>query len=78
MRQDAVPGMLPYHHPKARPDDSMMYPMRTPQDMAQYLMSIAAGIGHNMAAMARAESGRLPGGSARRRCMQRCAADGRS
>ncbi|KAM0856965.1 hypothetical protein ACQ4PT_048769 [Festuca glaucescens] len=59
---------------KARHYDPMMYPMATPQDMAQYLMSIAARIGHDLTTMARAESVRLPGGSARRRCMQRCAA----
>jgi hypothetical protein len=59
---------------KARHYDPMVYPMASAQDMAQYLMSIAARIGHDLTTMARAESVRLPGGSARRRCMQRCAA----
>ncbi|CAM0884120.1 unnamed protein product [Alopecurus aequalis] len=59
---------------KARIDDSMSYHIYSPQDMAQYLMCLAAGIGHELTALARAEGDRLPKGSAQQRCMEKCAA----
>ncbi|KAM0922376.1 hypothetical protein ACQ4PT_006208 [Festuca glaucescens] len=59
---------------KARHDDPMTYHVGTTENMAQHLMSIAAGIGHELSAMVRAERDKLPKGGAEWECMEKSAA----